>query len=266
MRDGLNATGREIYFSLCGWNSWYSPVGQTLGNSWRIAGDCNGVCSCLFRSFLLRSSVMHEFTPKRRWGPVSSFVRGSTCVACACGRAGARRPPRLCTPSFSPLNDVSGSGVHVALWISGRDHTVRVRVCACARVWGWGHEAPLARAPLPARPPWLFARPPFLQSRLPPPPQFLVRVCTWHGVASAWDSVYNAIRTNQVLAANAGPGGWNVRVSGATSPPPSVLATDLRARAFSVRPAHGCRGTRVVRCRARCLVRRARWACADPPC
>jgi len=41
MRDGLNATGRHIYFSLCGWNSWYSPVGNTLGNSWRIAGDCN---------------------------------------------------------------------------------------------------------------------------------------------------------------------------------------------------------------------------------
>ena len=33
--------GREIYFSLCGWESWYSPVGASLGNSWRIANDCN---------------------------------------------------------------------------------------------------------------------------------------------------------------------------------------------------------------------------------
>jgi len=41
MRDALNATSRKIYFSLCGWNSWYSPVGWSLGNSWRIAGDCN---------------------------------------------------------------------------------------------------------------------------------------------------------------------------------------------------------------------------------
>jgi len=41
MRDALNSTGRRIYFSLCGWNTWYSPVGWTLGNSWRIAGDCN---------------------------------------------------------------------------------------------------------------------------------------------------------------------------------------------------------------------------------
>jgi len=41
MRDALNATGRKIYFSLCGWNDWYAPEGASLGNSWRIAGDCN---------------------------------------------------------------------------------------------------------------------------------------------------------------------------------------------------------------------------------
>eukprot|EP00042_Codosiga_hollandica_P033938 m.233308 g.233308 ORF g.233308 m.233308 type:complete len:553 (+) comp54289_c0_seq2:1-1659(+) len=39
MRDALNATGRPIYFSLCGWESWYAPVGAYLGNQWRIAGD-----------------------------------------------------------------------------------------------------------------------------------------------------------------------------------------------------------------------------------
>mgnify|MGYP001196683837 CR=1 FL=1 len=39
MRDALNATGRPILFSLCGWNSWYAPVGMTLGNSWRIGPD-----------------------------------------------------------------------------------------------------------------------------------------------------------------------------------------------------------------------------------
>ena len=39
MRDALNATGRHIYFSLCGWNSWYAPQGKSLGNSWRIAGQ-----------------------------------------------------------------------------------------------------------------------------------------------------------------------------------------------------------------------------------
>lgn len=39
MRDALNATGRPVYFSLCGWNTWYAPEGDRLGNSWRIAGD-----------------------------------------------------------------------------------------------------------------------------------------------------------------------------------------------------------------------------------
>lgn len=39
MRDALNKTGRPVYFSLCGWNTWYAPVGNSLGNSWRIAGD-----------------------------------------------------------------------------------------------------------------------------------------------------------------------------------------------------------------------------------
>jgi alpha-galactosidase len=39
IRDALNATGRPVFFSLCGWNSWYAPVGNTLGNSWRIDGD-----------------------------------------------------------------------------------------------------------------------------------------------------------------------------------------------------------------------------------
>lgn len=41
MRDALNGTGRQIFFSLCGWNAWYAPQGQRLGNSWRIAPDCD---------------------------------------------------------------------------------------------------------------------------------------------------------------------------------------------------------------------------------
>lgn len=48
MRDALNATGRHIFFSLCGWNPWYAPPdkelhydgGASVGNSWRIAQDC----------------------------------------------------------------------------------------------------------------------------------------------------------------------------------------------------------------------------------
>lgn len=39
MRDALNATGRPIFFSLCGWHDWYAPEGAALGNSWRIGQD-----------------------------------------------------------------------------------------------------------------------------------------------------------------------------------------------------------------------------------
>jgi len=39
MRDALNATGRPIFFSLCGWEDWYASRGYSLGNSWRIGPD-----------------------------------------------------------------------------------------------------------------------------------------------------------------------------------------------------------------------------------
>ena len=42
MRDALNATGRPILYSLSGWNAWYAYYpGTALGNSWRIAADCD---------------------------------------------------------------------------------------------------------------------------------------------------------------------------------------------------------------------------------
>ena len=41
MRDALNATGRPIWFNLCGWNPWYSPMGMALANSWRTGPDDN---------------------------------------------------------------------------------------------------------------------------------------------------------------------------------------------------------------------------------
>jgi len=39
MRDAMNATGRPMYFDVCGWNPWYAPVGSSLGNEWRIGPD-----------------------------------------------------------------------------------------------------------------------------------------------------------------------------------------------------------------------------------
>jgi len=39
MRDALAATNASIFFSLCGWEYWYAPVGAFLANSWRIGPD-----------------------------------------------------------------------------------------------------------------------------------------------------------------------------------------------------------------------------------
>mmetsp|Transcript_16123 Transcript_16123/g.34850 ORF Transcript_16123/g.34850 Transcript_16123/m.34850 type:complete len:448 (+) Transcript_16123:506-1849(+) len=41
-RDALNATGRSIFLSVCGWSPWYAEVGQALGNAWRMSRDVNG--------------------------------------------------------------------------------------------------------------------------------------------------------------------------------------------------------------------------------
>ena len=29
-RDAMNATGKRVWFSLCGWESWYSPPDPAL--------------------------------------------------------------------------------------------------------------------------------------------------------------------------------------------------------------------------------------------
>jgi len=39
MRDALQATGRPIYYNLCGWHAWYAPMGAALGHSWRTGQD-----------------------------------------------------------------------------------------------------------------------------------------------------------------------------------------------------------------------------------
>lgn len=50
MRDGLDATGRDTFLSLCGWNAWYSPVMRALGNSARIGpDDINCACNATLR-------------------------------------------------------------------------------------------------------------------------------------------------------------------------------------------------------------------------
>jgi len=46
METALRKTGKEIFFSLCGWAAWYAPAGKRLGNSWRISNDVNSWSDC----------------------------------------------------------------------------------------------------------------------------------------------------------------------------------------------------------------------------
>lgn len=53
MRDALNNTGREIFYSICNWgeeNVW--KFGPVMGNSWRTTGDINGLWSSIIHNFL----------------------------------------------------------------------------------------------------------------------------------------------------------------------------------------------------------------------
>ena len=92
MRDALNATGREIWFALCGWNTYYAweAPGAALGNSYRIGVDTGG-----------------------GWGPVMSNVAGmlrggpNGSSLAAYGRPGAWNDMSLL------LNPGMGSGANL---------------------------------------------------------------------------------------------------------------------------------------------------------
>jgi len=64
--------GREVYFSLCGWESWYAPVGYSLGNQWRIAGDGSG------------------------WGPLTNCMNVISTITQYAGAYGFNDPGACC--------------------------------------------------------------------------------------------------------------------------------------------------------------------------
>ncbi len=79
MRDALNQTGRPIYFSLCGWNSWYAPVGSGIANSWRISGDCNKWPS-IIKAILVNQALSHYAGPGG-WNDPDMLVGSSHLAA-----------------------------------------------------------------------------------------------------------------------------------------------------------------------------------------
>jgi len=79
MRNALNQTGRPIYFSLCGWNAWYSPGGSSLGNSWRIGGDCNEWPSVVAAIFT--NQQLNLYGGPGGWNDPDMLVGSSTSAA-----------------------------------------------------------------------------------------------------------------------------------------------------------------------------------------
>ena len=85
-RDAMNASGTkhgwDVWFSLCGWETWYSPPdpalnytgGSSLGNSWRIAGDGSG------------------------WGPLTNCMNTQAAAAPFAGPGGWPDPDLLIGP------------------------------------------------------------------------------------------------------------------------------------------------------------------------
>ena len=71
MRDALNATGRPIWFALCGWQTFYATDkggGQLIGNSWRIGPDTGGGWSAVLTNALRGVDVAAAGVP----GPSAS--------------------------------------------------------------------------------------------------------------------------------------------------------------------------------------------------
>lgn len=79
MRDALNATGRPIYFSLCGWKSWYAPWGYSLGNSWRISQDVNNWGN-LFTAAMI-SSELAEWAKPGGWNDPDMLIGSDPTAA-----------------------------------------------------------------------------------------------------------------------------------------------------------------------------------------
>ena len=85
MRDALNATGRPILFSLCGWHDWYSPVGAALGNSWRISGDVNKWPS-VYASAMINAELSANAGPGAWNDPVRVLARARAAHMRSCAR------------------------------------------------------------------------------------------------------------------------------------------------------------------------------------
>eukprot|EP00730_Choanoeca_flexa_P007227 TRINITY_DN12298_c6_g3_i3.p1 TRINITY_DN12298_c6_g3~~TRINITY_DN12298_c6_g3_i3.p1 ORF type:complete len:553 (+),score=102.98 TRINITY_DN12298_c6_g3_i3:240-1661(+) len=57
MSNALNATGRPIWFALCGWKPWYAYTGKSIANSWRVGPDTICGWDCIMQNVINALSV-----------------------------------------------------------------------------------------------------------------------------------------------------------------------------------------------------------------
>ena len=67
MRDALNATNRVMYFSLCHGEYYYSMLGGSLGNSWRVGTDDNSWDNILINIDTMAQYNLHLYSGKGGW-------------------------------------------------------------------------------------------------------------------------------------------------------------------------------------------------------
>eukprot|EP00961_Rhodomonas_salina_P102017 1372191-Rhodomonas_salina.1 len=87
MRDELNATGRSIYFSMCGWHPWYAAPdaalgylgGAAVGNSWRISYDVVD-WSTLYHAVQINSKLA-KFASPGSWNDPDMLIGSSPGTA-----------------------------------------------------------------------------------------------------------------------------------------------------------------------------------------
>jgi hypothetical protein len=102
MRDALNATGRPIYFALCGWSSWYAPVGATLGNSWRYGYDVNDWNSAYSNS-IAASSALAADAGVGAWNDPDALIGTSSNTAVHMTQKQSRTQMTLWAMMAAPL-------------------------------------------------------------------------------------------------------------------------------------------------------------------
>lgn len=72
----INATGRPMFFSLCGWMRYYAAAGsQGIGNSWRVGTDCNS-----WEDFMLNTdsaAATAPFAGRGRFNDVDEIGRAA---------------------------------------------------------------------------------------------------------------------------------------------------------------------------------------------